>query len=157
MNRQTKTELISSAFIIILCVIMFVVIIPNGISITSVFFSNDTNINSRTMPYIATFLIFASSMSNFIKTCINLKKETVEHTSEAMKKEDVIRLLSVMLLFVIYVALFCTVGTIVASVVVLPLILYVLGIRKISYYIWTYGVTAVCYFLFINVLQIYLP
>ncbi|MFI3207505.1 MAG: tripartite tricarboxylate transporter TctB family protein [Eubacteriales bacterium] len=157
MNGETKKELFSSALLMIASLLMIVIIIPTGVSIQNLFFSSDSIINGRTMPYIASALIFLSSLTQFLKTYFAYRKGVQEESEFLPTKADRIRVIAVMLLFVAFVVLFCTVGTIIAIVVILPLILYAAGVRKISYYAIIYLFAAICYVLFVYLLQIYLP
>lgn len=157
MNNETKKELGAASVLMVASLFIAFVLIPQGITIQTIFLSSDTVINGRTMPYIAVFIIFASALTQFVKVYSAYRKGQQAEGEFAPTKADVTRLVVIMGLFILFVVLFSTVGTIVAVAVTVPAILYVTGVRKPAYYAIVYGFAGLCYLCFVNLLQIYLP
>ncbi|WP_409967377.1 tripartite tricarboxylate transporter TctB family protein [Bengtsoniella intestinalis] len=157
MNNETKKELGAASVLMVLSLFTALVLIPKGITVQAMFGSSASNINGRTMPYIAVFIIFASALTQLIKVIYAYRKGQQAEGDFNPTKADIIRLVAIMGLFILFVVLFSTVGTIVAVAVTVPAILYVTGVRKPTYYAIVYGFAGLCYLCFVNLLQIYLP
>lgn len=157
MKEKYKGDIISSAFFVIVALFLIIVAIPNQIALQSLFGTSNSSVNGRTFPYfVATIMMIASGIQ-LIVSVINFKNVKDEHVKDKVDPVALKRIFSVIAIFIIYITMFIQIGVIPAMVVAVPAILYAVGGKKISYYLYAYGFVFLMYLLFIYVLQVRLP
>jgi preprotein translocase subunit SecG len=164
--KKAKEEIAISVVLILLSVVMVLVIVPKGVPLRASW-GGDVGVNSRTFPYFASvslgiiaFVMLLTAANNYRR----LKKhpaEDTDSTSEegerAHEKNWSKQAFFTFGLFLLYGALFVTIGYIGATIIVPAILLYYLGERKIAHYIGVYGFALLLYVIFQTVLKIRLP
>ena len=158
--KQTKLKqsMISSAVIIAFSLWMILYAIPTQIPVNALQKAAAGSLTGRSFPYFAAILICAASTVLFLSSAVKYIKQR-RHESEEKKKTAVewrkeLRALGVLLLCFIYGVLFMRFGFILATVIVPPLMLFVLGSRNWKHYLSTYIACAVIFSLFYFVMGV---
>lgn len=163
-----KAEILKEITIMIVLVIFsiaFVVyVIPNQIEETSSF-STAGGIGSRTFPYLVVILIGLLAAGQVIKNLVKMTRLTDEEkikpqvTAEEAQEQriKVYKTLGLYLLFILFGVLLMNLGFAVAAIIVLPSILYLLGVREWKYYVGILVFATIVFSLFRYVLNVYVP
>ena len=157
-NIKANIILASIFFIVSLWLIFFA--IPSQIRLSSMWSTVDSGVNSRTFPYFASVIIGSAALIqlvNNIRKLIILKRSQEEVIKQKTVWANEIRMLIVFGLCAAYGVLFVTIGYIYATIIIPPIILFVLGSRKWYHYVTVYGVGALMYVIFQFLLRIRLP
>lgn len=145
---KIHTNLLSGIIFGILSLTM-ILIVPREIQVPT--FDNGGP-SPRIIPYLVLIGIFLCSLGLIIQSLL-LKKEKIVHYNIKLEKASVVSLL-VMILFGTVMVKF---GFIMSVLVVLPIMVYSLGERKIFVYIVTMAAGVGVYFLFTKIFNISLP
>lgn len=159
-SKSLKADAILAIFFVLLSLWMIFFAIPSEISLSDTWSTVDSGVNSRTFPYFAAIIMGVAALVQLglvVKQYIALGKS--QHNSGQGKiiwvKE--IRAIAVFLICALYGVLFIKIGYILATIIVPPMILIVLGDRKWHHYLSVYGVGAIMYVVFQFLLKIRLP
>lgn len=158
--RKTVKNLGSSIVLLIVSLVMWFYLIPEGIKVSSTF-GGAAGVTSRTFPYFTAAVIGIISFIQLIVFSFKIiKQRSIHAIKEDTKSDNIvseIRSIIIYALFIIFVLLFRYFGSIIAMIIVPPLILWVMGSRNLYHYLSVYGFMGVMYLVFRFVLQVYLP
>ena len=154
-KKQQNNLLASGAFIIVSIVMVFYAI-PNEIAVNDILGKSTTITNSRFFPYVVSIFIGIIALIEFIAALIKYMSLRKQEGDQDTEKEEagITRALIIFGLIVLYALLFNYFGFIIATIVVPPIVLFVMGSRKWYHYASFYGVAAITYILFKFVLHI---
>ena len=121
----------------------------------------------RTFPRLCISVIAVCCFAGFIKNIrqyILIKRqndagETVRRWKELSGKERIGQMMPLICfaLCVVYALIFSKFGFVAATVIVPPILLFIMGCRKWQHYLCVYGFCAVMYAIFVFVLNVNLP
>ena len=161
MEKKTQKllqDLASGIFVTVLAVLMIVYFIPGQIKISTAL-GVDQSFNAQTFPFFAAWVILIPGVILTISSAVKLIRLKSEGTIKLppVKFRDELRAIALIALFFLYVLLFATLGYIPATVIVPPLVLWLLGSRDWRYYAAVYGVGVVVYVAFKYLMSVPLP
>ena len=157
-NRQKLWQnFISGLLIAALALLMEFYIIPAQIKVSA--FGGGSGVNSRSFPQLAAWIILIPAILLSVTSGFQLLKmgKAEKQANSSIRWRDELRAIGLIALFFLYAVLFNYVGYIVATVVVPPLVLLLLGSRNWKHYTAVYGVGIAVYILFKFVMQVPLP
>ena len=157
-NRQKLWQnFISGLLIAALGLLMEFYIIPAQIKVSA--FGGSTGVNSRSFPQLAAWIILIPAILLAVTSGFQLLKmgKAEKQRNAPNRWRDELRAIGLIALFFLYAVLFNYVGYIVATIVVPPLVLLLLGSRNWKQYTAVYGVGIAVYILFKFVMQVPLP
>lgn len=160
--KKAKNDFGLMLVLFVLSVLFFTVIIPGQIPLKSVW-GADTTFTSRTFPNLLSIGMIIMSVIGMISSGVKiyrLKKLSTQSDQPDDAREPVFKRMIpyiAFLLILLYGVLFAKIGYIGATILVPPLLLYILGCRKKSYYLVVYIFAVVVYVLFRFVLQVVVP
>lgn len=157
--RKAKNSAICGLVFLLFSVWMVLYAIPTQIDLQQLFGGTDIGTNSRTAAYFAAFMMGIPSLIQLISASVKYfkLKKTSEDAEIKIDWTSEIRALGVFVLCIAYGALFQWPGYIVATIIIPPVILLVLGDRKWQHYLSVYGLGAVMYVIFFYLLKVTLP
>lgn len=160
-KAHLKKDTIAMAVLVLLSILAYVFVIPNQIPETATF-SDAGGVGSRTVPYMVVVVIGILSLGQVIKNLVLMKgmEEKKVLLTDDEKKEARVKLIKTLILYGLYVLfglLFTYVGFAAAAIIVLPAILYLLGIREKGYYIGILSFAGITFVLFRYVLEVIVP
>ena len=159
-QQNIKANIIFASIFLLVSLWMLFFAIPSEIRLSSLWSTVDSGVNSRTFPYFATIIMGSAALIQLVN---NIRKLIAQKKSEEGVPKDKIvwaneiRALIVFALCAGYGILFITIGYIYATIIVPPIILFVLGSRKWHHYLTVYGVGALMYAIFQFLLRVRLP
>ena len=163
--KKTRNDIFIMLGIMGLCVLFYFYLIPTQIPVSAK--ASQDPFTPRTFPNLLVIGIFILSVIGFITNLIKyfqLKKtnlpEREETTKEKKSRNEYIAVLMpyfFFLLIVVYYYLFTHVGFVWATILVPPVMLFVLGNRKWYLYLSVYVFAAIMYLLFRFVLYVPIP
>lgn len=157
--KRQRTNIIVSIILIVIAIIVWLFVIPSQIRINSLWGSS-SGVTGRTFPYFATALVALAALGELIQSAViytKLKRSGVKEESKRIDWLSEMRAVIIFILCIIYAVLFDRVGYIVSTLVIPPVMLFVMGSRKWYHYASVYAVGAVMYLIFVYLLQIRLP
>ena len=158
--KNLKANIVFAVLFVALSLFMIFIAIPSQISLSAKWSTVDSGVDSRTFPYIACVIMGSAALVQLISNVrkyIELKKANQEIPGEKIVWANEIRAILVFVLCVAYGILFDTVGYILATLIIPPIVLFVMGSRKWYHYLSVYGVGVIMYVVFIFLLNIRLP
>lgn len=164
MEKATiRKDMIAMLAIVIICMYIFIFAIPAQIP-EMMAFSDAGGVGSRTIPYLVVFLTGFFGVVQIIKDMLKLHKiNELEDSQDDGEKSEIgqkevlakyVKTLLLFLLFILCYVLFVYVGYAAATIVALPTILFLLGIRNWKEYVGILFFSGVFYALFKFVLGI---
>ena len=159
-QQNIKANIILASIFLAVSVWMIFFAIPSEIRLSSMWSTVDSGVNSRTFPYFATIIMGTAASIQLIG---NIRKLILQKKSEEMLQKgkivwvNEIRALLVFALCAAYGVIFVTIGYIYATIIIPPIILFILGSRKWYHYVTVYGVGALMYVIFQFLLRVRLP
>ena len=163
--KKARTELIVMVFCSLFCVSLFVYIIPTFVFIPPA--SRHEAFNPRTFPYLLTTIIgicsfigLIKSTKMFVQVKNDLKNITFDETMEEKVEHTGITKYIPMItygLIVVYGFLISKIGFIIPSLIIPPLILFIIGSRKWVHYLSYFLFSAGMWVIFRTVLNVQLP
>ena len=159
-QQNIKANIILASIFLTVSLWLMFYAIPTQIRLSSMWSTVDSGVNSQTFPYFATTIMGSAALIQLVS---NIRKLILQKKSkeEVPKKKVVwaneIRALIVFALCAAYGVLFITIGYIYATIIIPPIILFVLGSRKWYHYLTVYGIGALMYVIFQFLLRIRLP
>lgn len=157
-NRQKLWQnFISGLLIAALGLLMEFYIIPAQIKVSA--FGGSGGVNSRSFPQLAAWIILIPAILLAVTSGFQLLKmgKAEKQAKSSIRWRDELRAIGLIALFFLYAVLFNFVGYIVATIIVPPLVLLLLGSRNWKHYTAVYGVGIAVYILFKFVMQVPLP
>lgn len=157
--KRQRTNIIVSAIIIVIAAITWFFVIPSQIRVNSLWGSS-SGVTGRTFPYFATGLIAMAALGELIQSAMaytKLKRSGAKSEKKRIEWTSELRAVLIFALCIIYAVLFDRVGYIVSTLIVPPVMLFVMGSRKWYHYASVYAVGAAMYLIFVYLLQIRLP
>ena len=160
MKKEIKRDMIVYALLIVASVIFYVWIIPAQVIITGS--AKSEKFNPDTFPRFVTIVLFLSALCGFLN-CLRLDRrekrrmvqsaevpETAGPTESKTTRDRLATFIPyvIFLLVLLYGILFARFGFIPATIIVPPIVLFVIGCRKWHYYVILYVFAAVLYLLF---------
>ncbi|WP_409967393.1 tripartite tricarboxylate transporter TctB family protein [Bengtsoniella intestinalis] len=160
--KKIQQDLISGTIVAVFSAIMIMYIIPLGISVTSFGEGASMGINSQTFPLVATYFMLIASCVLIVSSGLKLLKLKKEHPEEFKVKnkprwKDELRTAILVCLCVLYAILFSTVGYVIATLIIPPCMLLLMGSRDWKHYVSVYCVGIVIYVIFKFIMGIPLP
>ena len=141
--------------------IMINVIIPKQIKIRT--FSgggSSTGVNSKSFPTFACWIIVIAAgllaLSGLVEL-IRLKGKGSKGIFRSIKWKDELRAIALIVLCGLYMLLFAKIGYIAATIIVPPVMLFLLGSRDWKQYVSVYAVGAVVFVVFKYAMRVPLP
>ena len=146
-------------FFIVLAAVTWLYIIPSQVRINAMW-GGSSGVNGRTFPYFATALVALAALGELIQSAIeyiSLRRQgkTAEKIAIEWKKE--LRAVIIFVLCLVYAIIFSTLGYVIATIIVPPIMLFVMGNRNWVHYISIYALGGIMYALFVYLLRIPLP
>lgn len=157
--NKAKKSILAAAILLVFIIMMLVYAIPTQISTSNILGSAST-MDSRWFPTVVSVLIGLLAAFELVTNIIKLKNEKSSENAdnvESADKKGMIKSLAVFALFVLYLVLFANFGFIISSILVPPVVLFILGGRKWQYYLCYFIVVAITYVIFMYALNIMLP
>lgn len=163
--KKEKENMVLSIIFIGLAIFMYIVAIPLGVPLRASW-GGDVGVDSRTFPKFtavamgivaASFLVY--SLVQYAKARKKLRKEGASELGTPKKTGTSGYLMgfAVFGLFVLYGIILVTLGYLVASILVPPIILFVIGDRKKLHYVYVYVFAALLFAIFEWLLKVRLP
>jgi len=159
-RQNVKANIVFGALFLIVSLWLIIFAIPSEISYSSMWSTVDSGVNSQTFPYFATVIMGSAALIQLIgniRKLIVIKNSKEEVAPTKILWANEIRALLVFGLCVAYGILFIKIGYIIATIIIPPIILFVLGSRKWKHYATVYGVGTLMYLIFQFLLRIRLP
>jgi hypothetical protein len=162
--KKVKYDIIVMMILMIVCVLFYFIFIPGQIRLSGAWNGN-TSFSSRTFPYISVITIFIVSSISLIKSIVTIKKHKSEISLEAkakytFNKKTIYHFFMPFIVYLIILAygiLFMKIGYIFATLIVPPILLFVLGCKRWQIYSYVYGFAAIMYLIFKIVLKVPMP
>lgn len=158
-NHRQKLwqNFISGLLIAVLGLLMEFYFIPTQIKVSA--FGGSSVVNSRSFPQLAAWIILIPAIVLTVTSGVQLlkMKKSDKQADSPIRWRDELRALGLIALFSLYAVLFNIVGYIVATIIVPPLVLLLLGSRNWKHYTAVYGVGIAVYILFKFVMKVPLP
>jgi hypothetical protein len=159
-QKKIVREIFIGLFMMILSLLTLIVFIPQQVQLSTTF-GQEIGFSSRSFPYITTGLIGVAAMIQVIVSIISylkIRKKHMETKEKQPNKNMYGEVLSIVIfmLFVAYAFIFSKFGFIIASVIIPPIILFVLKSEKKVYYVSVYGFIALVFVVFQYLLKIQL-
>lgn len=164
--KKTKQDIVTMIILMIVSALFYFIFIPGQIRLSSVW-SGSIPFSSRSFPYILSvglFIVAGVGLANAIVSLIKLKKimKLEEKTIENRRtdKKAIIKLVMpfiVYALILIYAILFKQIGYIYSTLIIPPILIFILGSKKWQFYLFTYIFAAVVYVVFKLILNIPIP
>lgn len=160
--KKAKRDFFFMLVLLILSVVFYVVVIPAQIPLRNNW-GADIVFTSRTYPSllaIALIIMSVIGMAASLRRIISLKKQGMVSQRTKPDGRAIWKMIVpyvVFLLILAYGILFSSIGFIWATLLIPPVILFVLGCRKWPYYLFVYLFAAGVYALFRFVLHVALP
>lgn len=157
--KKQRTNIIVSAVIIAIAAVVWFFVIPSQIRVNSLWGSS-SGVTGRTFPYFATALIALAALGELIQSAtayVKLKRSGAKSDKKPIEWSSELRAVLIFILCIAYAVLFDRIGYIVSTLLVPPVMLFIMGSRKWYHYISVYAVGAVMYLIFVYLLQIPLP
>ena len=158
--KKNWRDIITMSILMIISVMLYFVFIPTEIPLRSSW-SGDVVFNSRTFPNILAISLFVVSFIGLlggIKKIIRLKVSEAEIKKETNGNRFAVFIpFVVFALAILYGVLFIQIGYIGATIIVPPIIMFILKCRKWQYYFYVYVFAALIYVMFEYVLLVPLP
>lgn len=158
--KNIKANIFFAALFIALSLYMIFAAIPSEIDLSARWSTVDSGVDSRTFPYIACVIMGTAALAQLItnlRKYIVLKKANEEIPGDKISWIKEIRAMAVFILCAAYGVLFVTIGYIYATLIVPPLVLFMMGSKKWYHYLVVYAIGALMYVIFIYLLNIRLP
>lgn len=163
-KKEIRDDLYAMIFLLGFSLIAYFYLIPTGIK-ANVTFGGATGVSSRSFPYLVVMIMGGVSLLQLIRDVVKLGKLPEDGSGQKDSnifnnpevRKPFLRMAGVLILFTVFGGLFITVGFAAACIIVLPLILFVLGSRRISHYASVLVFSGVVYILFRLVLNIRIP
>ena len=155
-----KANIILAVIFLSLSLWMIFFAIPSEISSSATWSIVDSGVNSRTFPYFASIIMGAAALVQLavtVRKYVILKKQNQKTDGGIIEWKKELRAIAVFLACILYGILFVTIGYIFATIIIPPIILFILGDRKWPHYAVVYGVGTLMYFIFQFLLKIRLP
>jgi hypothetical protein len=135
---------------------MVVILIPSQIKNVG-----SVAVGPRSFPYFISFLLMSCSLILIVQEVKKVRKERAEGKVEQQSSSDDTKGLGIALLFYLTVVVYAFsmkwLGFLVSSVVFLPVMLYMLGVRKKLLYLILLPIIAAVYYVFQVLLHVQLP
>jgi hypothetical protein len=159
-QKKIVREIFIGLFMMILSLLIIIVIIPQQVQLSTTF-GQEIGFNSRSFPYVTAGIIAVAAGIHFIVSIISYLKIRKKHTEDKAKEPNKnmhgeILSIVIFILFVAYAFIFSKFGFIIASVIIPPIILFVLKSEKKVYYVSVYGFIALVFVIFQYLLKIQL-
>lgn len=164
--KKTKQDIVTMTILMVVCALFYFIFIPNQIRLSSAW-SGNISFTSRTFPYalsVALFIVSGIGLVNAIVSFLKLKKTVKSEEKTGEKRQtDMKAFLKIAMPFIVYTLilaysiLFDKIGFIYSTLIVPPILIFVLGCRKWQLYLATYGFAAVVYVVFKIILSIPIP
>lgn len=161
--RRIKENIFSSIVFMALSLTLYLFVIPWGVPVRASW-GGDVGVDSRTFPYFSAiamgliaFGLLLSSLYQYAKAKRVASSKTGSSSDERHTVKEEFFGVVTFGLFVVYGLLLSTVGFVIASLVVPPVILLFLGERKIWRFIAVYGFASVLFVIFEILLKVQLP
>lgn len=155
--RKLKLDIVVMAILMILSLFFYFLFIPNQIRLSAMFTGN-TSFSSRTFPNIVAIAVFIVASIGLIKAVIGLAEHrravppevTLPKNRPGSNKAIIRQMIPfiVYALIVVYCILFEVIGYIYATLIIPPLLMFVIGCRKRRYYLYMYAFGALLYLVF---------
>lgn len=155
-KRKLRNNIIASAMFMAFSAYMIFFAIAREISVKKMLGSSMASIDSRYFPYLTTIVIGVLALVEFVAALTKYLRLGREDAARDDQPTNMTRALLMFGLFVLYTVMFRYWGFIAATVVVPPVVLFIMGSRKWYHYASFYGVAAVTYVLFVHALQVVL-
>ncbi len=155
--KENFKSLVSMIAIMIFALLLYFVLVPNYITVRESV-SGNISFTSQTWPQIVSLILFVLSAYGIVKYARLIMIDR-KNSSDAVKI-DIKNLVRPTLAFAIvlgYALLFINFGTIISSVICVPLLLFFNGVRKPLEYVFVGAFCVAMYFVFTQVLLIPLP
>lgn len=150
-QNKLKRDMVSSAVMLAFCLWMLLYAIPTQVPISASQSATHATLTGRSFPYLAAALICAASALLFLSATISyikLRRQEEKAKSGPIQWRSELRALGVLALCFVYGVLFVRFGFILATVIVPPCILLVLGSRNWKHYLSVYVACIVIFLLF---------
>jgi len=162
--KKVRQDIVVMAFIMIVSALFYTYFIPSQIRLSSAW-SGNTSFSSRTFPYVLAAGMFIVSSIGFLKALISyikLKKtaETVKTNAQEKTGQKILEKAMPFIIYaliIVYIILFNKIGFILSTLIMTPLMMFLLRCRNWRYYLYVYAFEAVVYVIFIAVFKIPLP
>lgn len=160
--KKQRTNFIVALLILVVAVVTWVYFVPAQIRLSALW-GGSSGVTSRTFPRFACGLAAIAAIGEMIQSgmrYMRLKKQgasSAPSAGQSVNWKGELRALLIFVLCVLYAVLFSTVGYIVATLIIPPMMLVVLGNRNWKYYVSVYAAGFVVYVVFVYLLQIRLP
>ena len=155
--REEVKNIIAASVLLLFSLIMIVWAIPTQISVNALLGASESAIDSRWFPYVVSGGIGALALAELIISLVKLRRSATENGVEKKSSEDtkgILRALAVFGLFVVYALAFNYIGFIPASIVIPPIVLFIMGGRNWKYYVSYLVMVAIVYVIFVYGLNI---
>lgn len=153
-KKKLRNNIVASGAFVVFSAYMFLFAIAREISVKKMLGSSMASIDSRFFPYLTTAIIGVLALAELISSARRYLKLNQTKSDGSPESENIPRALVLFGLFVVYAVMFQYGGFIAATVVVPPVVLFVMGSRKWYHYASFYGVAVVTYVLFVHALNI---
>lgn len=158
-RKEIKKDILMWSIFLVLGILMIVVIIPTQIPISAML--TKEHITPRTFPTAICVVLIVLSAIGLIKSLLKYSKlEKTEEAKVRKTKDEVYDSVFPLLIFalaLVYAFVFKYFGFICATVIIPPIILYLLNCRKWYMYLALYAFAALVYIIFTVVLHVPLP
>ena len=161
--KRIKENIISSLVFMALSIILYLQVIPWGVPLRASW-GGDVGVDSRTFPYFSALAMgliacafFLVSLYQYGKKKMHEQPKEYENAEERHTIKEELLGLATFGLFIAYGLLLVSVGFIIATLVIPPIILVFLGHRKLSGFISVYVFSAILYMVFQYLLKVQLP
>lgn len=162
--KKIKRDMISMSLLMVISVLFYFKWIPEQIRVSSLW-SGSTGFSSRTFPNALMIALFVVSAIGLIHSILQYRsiargKQNNEEAGENPPHSEWKKILTPMLVFVLillYCILFREFGFIVATILVPPILLFVLNCKNWKYYLIVYVFAAILYIMFKIILKVPLP
>ena len=159
-GKNIKADTILGVIFLLLSLWIIFAAIPSEVNLSATWSTIDSGVNSRTFPFFAATVMGCAALVQLIITIrkyVILRKRNQRPDDGKIIWRNELRAIAVFLACILYGILFIKIGYIFATIIVPPIVLFILGDRKWQHYGVVYGVGTVMYFIFQFLLKIRLP
>lgn len=149
-------NLICAGIFFLMSLFLIVAAIPQQISIGGGLMA-EKGANSRVFPYFAAGVMCLASLAELAVNLVQYFRAAQTPSGKTGEGGREGRALVIFGLCALYAWLFGTIGYLLSTFIVAPVILYVMGSRKWPHYLSVCAVTVVMYFVFQYILNVQLP
>lgn len=164
-KKKMKEDIMAYAVVLLFSLFFLFYAIPTQISVPKAAVGLFT---PRTYPYVCFAVIAVCSVAGLLKSIVKYVRESrsnpefskgIQTWKEKTRKEKIGAFMPwiCIALCILYAILFGKIGFILSTILIAPIILFILGDKKILHYVYVYAFCAVMYVIFVIVLGVRLP